>query len=209
MKAITYTRTGSKAAETILKKTVFEVKISEDLLKQAVVRAQSNLRHAGAKTLTRGEVRGGGKKPWKQKGTGRARFGSSRVNIWRHGGVAHGPTGLQNYTKDMPKNMIQASLRMALSSQSETIKVIEKFTVAEAKTKVADQLLNKLEATGRVLLVVEKTDEKFAQATANLAGVQVINYSQLRTYDVLCADSIIIEKPALEKIETWLGRVAK
>jgi large subunit ribosomal protein L4 len=209
MKALTYTRTGTKSAETSLAKNVFESNISQDLLKQSVVRASANLRQGNAKTLTRGEVRGGGRKPWAQKGTGRARFGSSRVNIWRHGGVAHGPTGLQNYQKDMPTTMIRASIRMALSAQSEQIKIIEKFTVAEPKTKLADALLDKLSATGNVLLVTAGVDPKFALACANLGGVNIIEYSQLRSYDVLNADTIIIEKPALEKIETWLGSKTK
>ena len=209
MKALTYTRTGTKSAETSLAKNVFESNISQDLLKQSVVRAGANLRQGNAKTLTRSEVRGGGRKPWAQKGTGRARFGSSRVNIWRHGGVAHGPTGLQNYQKDMPTTMIRASIRMALSAQSEQIKIIEKFTVAEPKTKLADALLDKLSATGNVLLVTAGVDHKFALACANLGGVNIIEYSQLRSYDVLNADTIIIEKPALEKIETWLGSKTK
>ncbi|MEI8073011.1 MAG: 50S ribosomal protein L4 [Candidatus Saccharibacteria bacterium] len=205
MKAITYTRTGSKAAETTLAKSVFEVEISNDLLKQSVVRANANLRQGNAKTLTRGEVSGGGRKPWRQKGTGRARFGSTRVNIWRHGGVAHGPTGLQNYEKDMPTSMVRASIKMALASKTAVIKVIDKFIVAEPKTKLADALLGKLEATGRVMLITSEVDGKFVLAASNLPGVMVVDYKLIRTYDILNADVIIIEKPALEGLEKWLG----
>lgn len=204
MKALTYTRTGTKATETVLDKTVFESEISQDLLKQSTVRAQANLRQGNAKVLTRAEVRGGGRKPWRQKGTGRARFGSTRVPIWRSGGVAHGPTGLQNYQKDMPANMIRASVRMALSAQAAQVRVIEKLTVSEPKTKAVDALLTKLNATGNVLLVTFEPDEKFTRAAANLPGVFMVYYSQLRSYDVLNADVIIIEKPALEKLDTWL-----
>lgn len=204
MKALTYTRTGNKAPDTTLNKAVFEVEVSQDLLKQSAVRAQSNLRQGNAKVLTRAEVRGGGRKPWRQKGTGRARFGSTRVPIWRHGGVAHGPTGLQNYQKDMPAGMIRASVRMALSTQAAQIRIIEKLSVSEPKTKAADALLTKLEAEGNVLLVIAETDEKFARATANLPGVRLVNYAQLRSYDILSADVIIIEKPALEKLGSWL-----
>ncbi|MBA3678942.1 50S ribosomal protein L4 [Candidatus Saccharibacteria bacterium] len=204
MKALTFTRTGTKSAETTLVKAIFESDISEDLLKQSVVRSHSNLRQGNAKTLTRGEVRGGGRKPWKQKGTGRARFGSSRVNIWRHGGIAHGPTGLQNYQKDMPTSMIRASVRMALSTQADKVVIIEKLAISEPKTKVADALLAKLNLTGNVLLIVAEFDEKFTKASANLPGVRQILFSQLRSYDVLSADAIVIEKPALEKIEIWL-----
>lgn len=206
MKVITYTRTGNKSTEVALAKAIFEAKVSQDLLKQAVVRAQSNLRQGDSKVLTRGEVRGGGRKPWRQKGTGRARFGSSRVNIWRHGGVTHGPTGLVNYQKDMPKTMVRTSIKMALSAQAEAIKVIEQFSVAEPKTKLADQLLDKLDANGNVLLVHAGVDDIFARSVANLPGVLLVRFNQLRSYDILVADSIVIEKPALAEIENWLGK---
>lgn len=204
MKAITYTRTGTKTTDTTLSKGVFESEVSQDLLKQAALRAQANLRHAGAKTLTRGEVRGGGKKPWRQKGTGRARFGSSRVNIWRHGGVAHGPNGLQNYQKDMPKNMIKASIRMALSANAKNIRVIEEFKLTQAKTQLASKLLQKLDVSGNVLLVCAQPNESLARACANLPQVMVVNYSQLRSYDIMVADNVVIEKSALSAIDTWL-----
>ncbi len=209
MKAITYTRTGNKSAETALSKSVFGVPVSHELLKQASVRSLSNIRHAGAKVLTRAEVRGGGKKPWRQKGTGRARFGSTRVNIWRHGGVAHGPTGNANFTKDLPKNMIKASIRMALSEQAQSIKIIEKFTIEQPKTQLADNLLAKLSTVGNVLLIGLNTDINFVRATNNLVGVKLINYDRLQCYDVLCADEIIIEKDALTELDKWLGGAKK
>lgn len=209
MKAITYTRTGNKSTETTLSKSTFGVEVSQELLKQASVRSLSNLRHAGAKVLTRAEVRGGGKKPWRQKGTGRARFGSTRVNIWRHGGVAHGPTGNANFNKDLPKNMIKASIRMALSEQSANIKIIEKFAIEKPKTKLADNLIAKLSDGSNVLLVGHDTDPGFVRAVSNLAGVKHINYNQLQCYDILCADEIIIEKPALDALDKWLGGTKK
>ena len=204
MKAIAYSRSGTKTQEVTLPK-VFSTEVSQDLLKQAVLRSQANLRQGNAKTLTRGEVRGGGRKPWKQKGTGRARFGSSRVNIWRHGGVAHGPTGLQNYQKDMPTGMIRSSLRMALSEKAQSVVVIEKLAVSEPKTRLADALLNKIDAEGSVLIVATQFDEKFALATDNLPGVKMVTTTQLRTYDILLADCILIEKPALDELQSWLG----
>ncbi|MDQ5943403.1 MAG: large subunit ribosomal protein [Patescibacteria group bacterium] len=209
MKAITYTRTGNKSAETALNKSTFGVEVSHELLKQASVRSLSNTRHAGAKVLTRAEVRGGGKKPWRQKGTGRARFGSTRVNIWRHGGVAHGPTGNANFTKDLPKNMIKASIRMALTEQAANIKIIEKFSIEKPKTKLADNLIAKLSTGDNVLLVGFDTDPGFKRAVSNLVGVRYISYTKLQCYDVLCADDIIIEKEALSAIEKWLGGTKK
>lgn len=206
MKAKTYTKSGGKSTETTLSKDIFGAKVSHETMQQAIVRSQANLRHAGAKTLTRAEVRGGGRKPWRQKGTGRARFGSSRVPIWRSGGVAHGPTGLQNYQKDMPKAMIKASLRMALSAQAEKVAIIEKFAVSEPKTRLVIDLLEKLSVTGNVIVVAQAPDEKTLLANANVPACVIIRPNQLRTYDVLAADSIIIEKPALAEIETYLGK---
>lgn len=205
MKAITFTRTGNKTTDTVLDKSIFEVEINQDLLKQSIVRAQSNLRQNNSKVLSRGEVRGGGRKPWRQKGTGRARFGSSRVNIWRHGGVAHGPSGEQNYSKSMPSKMIKSSLKMALSANSENISVIDQFLVEKPKTQLADKLINKLQLNGNVLLVCASINDNFALSVANLAGVRLVLYSQLRTYDVLIADSIVFEKEALDKTTKWLG----
>ena len=108
MKAMTYSKAGVKKSELSLPKAVFEVKINDDQLKAAYNRYFANIRTNNAKVLNRGDVSGGGKKPWRQKGTGRARFGSSRNPIWRHGGVAFGPTGIENYTKQMPKSMVRS-----------------------------------------------------------------------------------------------------
>jgi len=206
MKVAGFSKTGTKATEVTLPKAVFDVPVTDQTLQQAVVRSQANLRSAAAKTLTRGEVRGGGRKPWRQKGTGRARFGSSRVPIWRSGGVAHGPTGLQNYQKDMPTSMIRASLRMALSAQVKNSVVIEKFAVSEPKTRLVIDLLEKIDANGSVIVVSVEPTENTLLASANVPGFRIIRANQLRSYDVLTADTIIIEKAALAVLETWLAK---
>src|SRR5687767_7143232 len=140
MSVPTFTKSGNKATTTAkLSKEVFGVEVkSHDLLKQAYVTHQANLRTNLAKTLKRSEVSGGGKKPWKQKGTGRARFGSSRVPIWRGGGVVWGPTGNENFSKDINKKAKRAALRQALSlkAAANAITVIETFETKEGK--VAD-----------------------------------------------------------------------
>ncbi|MFO0862470.1 MAG: 50S ribosomal protein L4 [Candidatus Saccharibacteria bacterium] len=209
MKAATFSKNGTKAAETVLPKAVFEAEVTEVTLQQAVVRANANLRHANAKTLTRAEVRGGGRKPWRQKGTGRARFGSTRVPIWRSGGVAHGPHGEQNYTKDMPKNMVHASVRMALTTQANTVIVVEKFEVKEPKTRLAIDLIDKLNAEGNVIIISSALSEPTLLALANVPGVMAIRPTQLRAYDVMIADTIIIEKPALSDLEKQYGKATK
>jgi large subunit ribosomal protein L4 len=208
MKATTFSKAGAKAAEATLPKTVFEVEVNEQTLQQAIVRSQANLRVAKAKTLTRAEVRGGGRKPWRQKGTGRARFGSSRVPIWRSGGVAHGPTGLQNYTKDMPANMVRSSIRMALSAQAKNIVVIEKFELTEPKTHKVIEILEKISAEGNVIILIDTPTENTLLACANVPACRIIRTNQLRAYEVLTADTIVVEKSALDTLETWLGKKA-
>ncbi len=209
MKVATFSKTGTKAAETQLPKTVFEVEVTDATLQQAIVRANANLRHASAKTLTRAEVRGGGRKPWRQKGTGRARFGSTRVPIWRSGGVAHGPHGEQNYTKEMPKNMVQASVRMALTSQAKNVIVIENFEVKEPKTRLVIDLIDKLNAEGNIIIIASALSEPTLLALANVPGVMAIRPNQLRAYDIMIADTIIIEKSALADIEKQYGKATK
>lgn len=207
MKAPGYSKTGNKAAEVTLSKVVFEQEVQDELLQKAYNRALSNIRTNNARTLTRSEVRGGGRKPWRQKGTGRARFGSTRVPIWRHGGVAFGPTGVENYHVDMPKAMIRAAVAQAFSAQAKDKKVaiIETFACAEGKVKPTLELLDKLEAEGTVLFVVSKCDELARRATRNIPGVWVQEPQQLQVNQILDADLIVISRKALEIIEQWLG----
>src|SRR5581483_9423334 len=146
--ALTYTSTGAKAAATTkLDKQVFEVMPSNHtLLKEAYVAYLGNGRLSLATTKTRGEVSGGGKKPWRQKGTGRARFGSSRNPIWRGGGIVFGPTGEENYTKKLPTEAKRLAIRQALSlaSADNKIVVVEKLVSKEGKTAELAKLLAKL-----------------------------------------------------------------
>ncbi len=207
MKATTYTKTGSKAsAEVTLDKAVFGREVSPELLKQAYNRVLANGRQATAKTKTRGEVRGGGKKPWRQKGTGRARTGSIRNPLWRGGGTIFGPTGEQNYSVEMPKRQLRVSVAQALSAQAKAVSVIEAFVIDSGKTKDGQALLAKVGAQNSILIVVEKINETAARAVANLVDVQYRLATTLTAYDILNADSIIIEKPALDLLKTWVEK---
>ena len=206
MKAMTYTKTGSKATtEITLDKAVFGLDVNQDLLALAYKRTLANQRTNNAKTLTRGNVRGGGKKPWRQKGTGRARVGSSRTPLWRTGGVVFGPTGNENYTIEMPRKMVRGAIAQALSAQAAQVRVIEAFAPAEAKTRAAVDLLAKLELEGNVLIVVSRMSDEIARSLANLPSAQAVTTMRLTTYDIMNADAIIIEKPALDELKTWLG----
>jgi large subunit ribosomal protein L4 len=209
MSVATYTKAGAKATTAAkLDKTVFDVEVANhDLLKLAYTAYLANGRENYAVVKTRGLVRGGGRKPWKQKGTGRARFGSSRNPIWRGGGIVFGPTGEENYTKKVPTAAKQKATRQALTlaAQENRIKVIENFIVKEGKTSEAAALLQKLEATRRILIVVDTKDDMLMRATQNIQNVQVVSAKYLNVYDITNADTIIVTTPSLTIINDWLG----
>lgn len=209
MKAVTYSKAGVKKAEATLPKAVFEVEVNAETLKLAYARSLSNIRTNNARTLRRGEVAGGGKKPWRQKGTGRARFGSSRNPIWRHGGIAFGPTGEENYTINLPKNTIRAGLRQALSSQAKNIKIVESLTASEYKTANVINLIDKIDAEGNVLIVSTPMDEKFIASARNIAGVLLLAPKQLSVRAILDADVIIMDQASVKELETWLTPAKK
>lgn len=207
MSVATFTKTGSKAATPAkLNKEVFGLEVTNhELLKQAYVNYLANGRINLAVTKKRGEVSGGGKKPWKQKGTGRARFGSSRNPIWRGGGIAFGPTGNENYTKKLSTEAKRQALRQALSVGQDKIKVVETFECKDGKVKPTIALLSKLGATRNVLLVVSEKDQLVERATRNLTEVKAVQATYLNVYDVLNADTIVVSKKALDMIHEWLG----
>jgi large subunit ribosomal protein L4 len=209
MTAATYTATGAKATtNTKLNKEVFEVEAkNHQLLQDAYHAYLANGRLNLAVTKTRGLVRGGGKKPWKQKGTGRARFGSSRNPIWRGGGIAFGPTGNENYKVNLNVKAKRLATRQALSlsAASNKLIVIEDFKPKDSKTAAADNLLSKITAKGRILLVVQSMTDEIKQSTNNLNGVKLIRFSQINVFDVLNADNLVITKEALESVDKWLG----
>lgn len=204
VKVTSYTKSGNKGTDTNLDSDIFGVKLNPELIAQAYNRYLSNRRTNNAKTLTRGLVAGGGKKPWRQKGTGRARTGSIRNPIWRGGGITFGPTGGENYQKDIPRKMAKLALAQALSAQAKQVKVIEKFAISEYKTKAVLELLTKLSVEGNIVIVVDKTDAITAKSVANIAGVSLITTYDLNVYSVMNADAIIIEAAALDTIGGWL-----
>jgi large subunit ribosomal protein L4 len=205
----TYTASGSKASTPAkLDKAVFGVEVTNhQLVRQAYDTYLANGRDNLAVVKTRGLVRGGGKKPWKQKGTGRARFGSSRNPIWRGGGIVFGPTGLENYTKKLPVATKRLATRQALSlaSGSDKIVVIEKLASKEGKTSEIAQLLTKLGATRNTLLVVTDKTPELVRAVANLQKVKLVNATYISVYDAMNADHIVFTADALKATQEWLG----
>lgn len=205
----TYTKSGTKAATAAtLDKTVFAaMPENHELLKLAYTAYLANGRDNLAQTKTRGLVSGGGKKPWKQKGTGRARFGSTRNPIWRGGGVAFGPTGEENYSIKVNVTAKRKALRQALSlaASEGRIKVIESFVSADGKVNAISKLLGKIEATGNVLVVLENKDDLVERAVRNLPKVKSSAASYLNVYDIMNADVLVITEKSLDVIKTWLG----
>lgn len=193
-------------ADAKLNKDVFGLSVdNHELVKLAYDAYLANSRSSHAKTLKRGEVRGGGKKPWKQKGTGRARFGSTRNPIWRHGGVAFGRTGEENFTKKISKNAKLQAIRQALSMQNadKAIKTIVSFDAKSGKTKDAVKEL-KIENGKNYLVVVPEKTESIVRATNNIANAKVVRPTYLNVFDILNADEIIIVEAAMPAIEAWL-----
>lgn len=207
MAVATYTKSGTKAsAPAKLDNSVFAVEVkNHELVNQAYNTYLANGRENLAKTLKRGEVRGGGKKPWKQKGTGRARFGSIRVPIWRGGGITFGPLGEENYSKKLPTGMKRTALRQALTLNNDNLIVIETFECKEGKVSETKKLMDKVGATRNILLVVSQKDELVERATRNIPNLKAVHASYLNVYDIMNADSIVITKKALDIVHDWLA----
>jgi large subunit ribosomal protein L4 len=190
-----------------LDKKVFGVEVkNHELLKLAYESYLAEGRQVGARTKRRGEVRGGGKKPWRQKGTGRARFGSSRNPIWRGGGVVFGPLGNENYTKKITKNSKHVALRQALTLANQAKKIVIDEAKLTGKTKDALKALKdwKLDSKRRILYVVDVKTDAILRSTNNLPNVEVLSAKYLTVYHILNADVIVITPKALEIIAKWL-----
>lgn len=212
MAVATYTKSGTKAVTAAkLDKTVFNVDVkSHQLLKDAYLAYLANGRMNLAKVRTRGDVSGGGKKPWRQKGTGRARFGSSRNPIWEGGGVAFGPTGNENYARKLNTESRRQAIRQALSlaNTEGRIKIIDDFESKDGKTKGALSLIRKIEATGSVLVVVDSQSQKNQRALSNLPGAKLVTARYLNVFDILNSDTLVITSKGLEAIQSWLGKAS-
>ena len=191
-----------------LNKDIFGLDVeNHELVKLAYDRYLANSRSSHAKTLKRGEVRGGGKKPWKQKGTGRARFGSTRNPIWRHGGVAFGRTGEENFTKKMAKSAKRLAVRQALSMKNadKAVMILPADAKVTGKTKDAAKIVKDMKLDGKYVLAVvaDKTPEVL-RSTNNLADVKVVRATYLNVFDIMNADAIVFTENALKATTSWL-----
>ncbi|UCF60906.1 MAG: 50S ribosomal protein L4 [Anaerolineaceae bacterium] len=197
---------GKKVGTTELPAWIFEAPIKQDLMHQALVRQLANARLGTHKTKTRSEVSGGGRKPWRQKGTGRARHGSRRSPIWVGGGRAHAPRP-RKYTQDMPRKMRRAALRSALSvkaAQNEVI-VLDELAIERPKTKDMVTLLERLVGESSALILLAEANEAVEKSVSNLQEAKTLRANYLNIRDLLGYDRLIMPLSALDIIQSYLG----
>jgi len=192
--------------EIELRPEIFEVPINVPVMHQALLRQEANARLGTAATKTRGQIRGGGKKPWRQKGTGRARQGTTRAPHWRGGGTVFGPQP-RKYTQAMPRKMRRLALRSALSSKAAEarIVVLDALELDVPKTKRMIEILTNLEVTSTALVLLPEKNDAVERSANNLSGVKTLRAHYLNIKDLLGFDYVVMPQGALEVIESYLG----
>jgi large subunit ribosomal protein L4 len=207
-----YNKEAKSVGEISVSEKVFSVKVAADLLHQAVVAQRANQRQVLAHTKTKGEVRGGGKKPWKQKGTGRARAGSNRSPIWIGGGVTFGPRKDRNFSQKINLKMKRKAILMVLSDkvQNDNLVILDKLETKEFKTKEINSILEKFEKEvfkaknkkRSILAVTSKMDEKLKYSTRNLEGIELINLDNINVVDLLKYRELLLTEEVVKNLET-------
>ncbi len=203
LKADVFTAAGERSGERELPTSLFDGVVHEAALWQATKAALANRRQATSSTKTRREVSGGNRKPWRQKGTGRARQGSTRAAQWRGGGSVFGPRVGRNFTQDVPKKLRWLARRSAYNARAEegAVRLVEAIELEAPRTKAIVALLEAVEARGNVLILTDGLKSNVHLSARNLAGVQVRAFGQESALDVLWADTVLIEVSALERAE--------
>ncbi len=194
--------TGKSVGEMTLSDAIFGIEPNTSVMHAAVVNYLANQRQGTQSTLTRSEVSGGGRKPWKQKGTGRARQGSTRAPQWTHGGIALGPKP-RDYSYELPKKVKRLALKSAFSAKvaDNNMIVVDNIAVESFKTKAVAEMLSNLGADKKALIVMPEVDAKLIKSAANIPGVKTALVNTINVYDILNCDKFIVAKSALEKIE--------
>lgn len=192
---------GKAVGKFTLDEAYFNGKVNKALLHQAVLMYLANLRKGSASTKTRGEVSGGGRKPWRQKGTGRARAGSIRSPLWRGGGVVFGPHP-RDFSYNLPKRIKRLALQQSLNDKAkdEGLLIVDEIALQEPKTKEFVSFLTAIKAKRKSLVVIEKEDLKVFRASRNIPGVSVKTFNQVNAYDVMKHYRVIFTKQALENL---------
>ncbi|MDS1030419.1 50S ribosomal protein L4 [Bacillota bacterium LX-D] len=205
-KVAVYNIEGNQVGEMELDDAVFGVPFNEAAVHNAVVMQLASKRLGTHKTKTRAEVSGGGRKPWRQKGTGRARAGSTRSPIWRKGGIVFGPTP-RSYAYSIPKKARRVALKSVLSAKVEegNLIVLDELSLNQSKTKEMVKILNALNAEPKALVVTSDKDENVIKSARNIKGIMPMTALGLNVYDVLNHDKLVITKDAVAKVEEVLG----
>ena len=209
METQVYNQKGKSVGKLSLPEAIFAQPWNADLVHQVVTAMQANARTPVAHTKTRGEVRGGGKKPWRQKGTGRARHGSTRSPIWKGGGVTFGPLSIRNYKTKINKKIKNLALRMCLSDRAEnkSLLVVEDFNFAEPKTKLFAQFMSVLPVKAKSILVLTPgKNEQVLRMTKNIKTVKTVRAEDVNVMDVLSNSIVVTNKAGVEKLETVLNK---
>lgn len=195
-------QTGKTVGEEILNKKIFEVPVKPDLIHQVVAAQAANIRPVIAHTKDRSEVSGGGRKPWRQKGTGRARHGSIRSPIWKGGGVTFGPRSDRNFTQKINKKMRRKALFMVLSDRAKNKKIIilDKLELPQSKTKILSQIFTKLGIKNNTLLVLPEKNDLIQRTIHNLTQAQFLPANSLNVLSVIRNQYIVITQAALQRI---------
>ncbi|MEK7061728.1 MAG: 50S ribosomal protein L4 [Patescibacteria group bacterium] len=204
MKTTVYNQEGKKVEEISLPKEIFDVKLNSDLLHQIVVSQMANKRQITAHTKDRSEVRGGGKKPWRQKGTGRARHGSIRSPIWRGGGITFGPRKERVFTKDVPKKMRRKALFMVLSEKARgnLLVILDKIQIDKPKTKEIVKSLSKLPCReNSCLIALQEHDKKVFLSARNIKKTSIVQARNLNVIDLMTFKYLLMEKDAIKTLE--------
>lgn len=205
-KVAVYNKEGATVGEITLSDAVFGAEVNPGLLHEVVQMYLANQRQGTSDTKTRAEVSGGGKKPWRQKGTGRARQGSTRAPHWRHGGVVFGPHP-REYGWTMPKKARRAALRQALSAKVARgdLLVLDSFELEAPKTREVVALLKNLNAQGKAFIVTAEENVNIYKSARNIPGVRVNAARNLNVYEVLAGGKLVLTKDAVAKVEEVLG----
>ena len=199
-----YSQAGEKVSELSLDASVFGVEENKQVVYDAIKVYQANMRQDTAKTKKRDEVSGGGKKPWRQKGTGRARAGSSRSPIWVGGGTVFGPTGDQNHKLSQNRKEHRLALRSAYSSKVKELVVVDAWKVSKISTKAMVKDLEALKATGKVLLVLSEANEKLIKSCSNIASLVITSADNVSVYDLVYFDHIVTDVKTIKLVEESL-----
>jgi large subunit ribosomal protein L4 len=197
---------NQKVGSVDVRDEVFGGRVNADLVWESVVRENAAGRRGTHATKNRALVSGSGKKPWRQKGTGRARVGSLRTPLWRHGGTVFGPQP-RSYAYDLPKKAERGALRSAFAQkmQEKALVVVDQLTASEVKTKAAVELLNRLGVTGKVILIDLALDDKLARSVRNIEGVAFVPSSRVTARDIVNAQRVVATRGAIEKLQEVLA----